>query len=200
MHTQADDAAAILLRDWRDGDRAALDRLMPLVRRELRQIAQRYLKREPKSRDIHPSSLVQEAFLRLLSTPHAGWRNQAHFFAVASKVMRHVLVDHARERWRVKRGVSAVHISLEAVEILSPEQVEQIVAIDLALERLAEVDKRKSLVVQMRFFGGLNVEETATALGVAPNTVIRDWNFARAWLRRELSGAGGSGCGTLAAD
>lgn len=199
MHTQADDVTKPLT-GWRDGDRAALDHLLPLVQRELRQIARRYLKREPKNRDIQPSSLVQEAFVRLLSTPHAGWRNRAHFFAVASKVMRHVLVDHARERWRVKRGVAPVHIPLEAVEILSPEQVEQIVAIDLALERLAKADERKSLVLEMRFFGGFNVEETAAALGVAPNTVIRDWNFARAWLRRELSGAGRSGCGTLASD
>src|SRR5262249_23587674 len=142
----------------------------------------------------------QEAFLRLLSTPQTGWSDRAHFFAVASSVMRHVLVDHAREMRRVKRGLAPVHIPLEAIEILSPEQVEQIVAIDLALERLAKADERKSLVLQMRFFGGFNVEETAAALGVAPNTVIRDWNFARAWLRRELSGAKGSGHGTLAAD
>ena len=114
--------------------------------------------------------------------------------------MRHVLVDYARQRRRVKRGGAAVHIPVEAAVVLSPEQVEQIVAVDLALERLAKVDERKSRVLEMRFFGGLSVEETAEALGVAPNTVIRDWNFARAWLRPELSDARRSGCGTLAPD
>src|SRR5258708_26163031 len=114
--------------------------------------------------------------------------------------MRQALVDSARQRRRVKRGGAAVHIPLDAAVVLSPEQVEQIVAVDLALERLAKVDERKCRVLEMRFFGGLSVEETAEALGVAPHTVIRDWNFARAWLRRELGSTGGSGCGTLAAD
>jgi RNA polymerase sigma factor (TIGR02999 family) len=149
---------------------------------------------------MQPSSLVQETFLRLLPGGDAGWRNRAHFFAVASQVMRHVLVDYARERRRAKRGGAAVHIPIESAVILSADQVEQIVAVDLALQRLAKVDERKSRVLEMRFFGGLSVEETAEVLGVAPNTVIRDWNFARAWLRRELGGARTVECGTLAAD
>src|SRR6266851_8873826 len=185
MHTQAGEITG-LLADWRGGDGAALDRLVPLIRAELHRLARRHLGRERKNHTMQPSSLVQEVFLRLLPGGDAGWRNRAHFFAVASQVMRHVLVDYARQRRRVKRGAAAVHIPIESAVVLSPEQVEQIVAVDLALERLAKVDERKSRVLEMRFFGGLSVEETAEALGVAPNTVIRDWHFARAWLRREL--------------
>ena len=147
---------------------------------------------------MQPSSLVQEAYLRLLPGAEGGWRNRAHFFAVASQVMRHVLVDYARERRRVKRGGGAVHIPMDAAVILSPDQIDEIVAVDLALQRLAETDERKSRVLEMRFFGGLSVEETAEVLGVAPNTVIRDWNFARAWLRRELAGARTDDLGTPA--
>ena len=149
---------------------------------------------------MQPSSLVQEAFLRLLPGVDAGWRDRAHFFAVASQIMRHVLVDYAREKHRTKRGGGAVHIPVDAAVVLSSEQVEELVAVDLALQRLAKSDERKSKVLEMRFFGGLSVEETAEALGVAPNTVIRDWNFARAWLRRELSGDGKSDSGTMATD
>ena len=177
-----------LLADWRKGDRAALDRLIPLVGAELRQLARRHLGHERRDHPMQPSSLVQEAFLRLLPGADAGWRDRAHFFAVASHVMRHVLVDYARARGRVKRGGDAVHIPVDIAVVLSPEQVEEIVAVDLALEHLARTDERKSRVFEMRFFGGLSVEETAAVLGVAPNTVIRDWNFARAWLRRELTG------------
>lgn len=199
MQTQAGDITA-LLAGWREGDRAALDRLLPLIRAELQRLARRHLGRERKNHTMQPSSLVQEAFVRLLPGVDAGWRNRAHFFAVASQVMRHVLVDYARERRRVKRGGAAVHIPVDAAVVLSSEQVEEIVAVDLALERLAKTDERKSRVLEMRFFGGLSVEETAEVLGVAPNTVIRDWNFARAWLRRELGGAGTAECGTLATD
>ena len=195
--SQADEITR-LLAVWREGDRAALDDLFPLIRTELHRLARRHLARERRNHTMQPSSLVQEAFLRLL--PGAGWQNRAHFFAVASQVMRHVLVDYARDRRRVKRGGAAVHISVDAAVVLSPEQVEQIVAVDLALLRLAKSDERKSRVFEMRFFGGLSVEETAEVLGVAPNTVIRDWSFARAWLRRELSGGGTKGCGPMAAN
>jgi RNA polymerase sigma factor (TIGR02999 family) len=187
-----------MLAGWQGGDRAALDRLLPLIHSELHRLARRHLGRERKNHTMQPSSLVQEAFLRLLPGVDARWRNRTHFFAVASQVMRHVLVDYARERRRLKRGGAAVHIPVDSAVVLSPEQVEQIVEIDLALQRLAKVDERKSRVLEMRFFGGLSVEETAEVLGVAPNTVIRDWNFARAWLRRELGGARRSGCGTVA--
>jgi RNA polymerase sigma-70 factor, ECF subfamily len=175
-----------LLAGWRDGDRDALNRLLPLIRTELHRLARRHLGRERKNHTMQPSSLVQEAFLRLLPGADAGWRDRAHFFAAASQVMRHVLVDHARERQRAKRGAAAVHVPVEAAVVLSPDQVEEIVAVDLALQRLAEQDVRKSRVFEMRFFGGMSVEETAEVLRVAPNTVIRDWSFARTWLRREL--------------
>jgi RNA polymerase sigma factor (TIGR02999 family) len=196
MQTRAGDITG-LLAGWREGDRAALDRLLPLIRTELHRLARRHLGRERKNHTMQPSSLVQETFLRLLPGVDAGWRNRAHFFAVASQVMRHVLVDYARERRRVKRGGGAAHIPIDAGVILSSGQVEQIVAVDLALQRLAKVDERKGRVLEMRFFGGLSVEETAEVLGVAPNTVIRDWNFARAWLRRELRGAGTADSGTM---
>jgi RNA polymerase sigma factor (TIGR02999 family) len=188
-----------LLAGWREGDRAALNRVLPLIREELHRLARCHLGHERKNHTMQPSSLVQEAFLRLLPGVDAGWRDRTHFFAVASQVMRHVLVDYARERRRRKRGGGAVHIPVDAAVVLSSDQVEEIVAVDLALQRLAKSDERKSKVLEMRFFGGLSVEETAEALGVAPNTVIRDWNFARAWLRRELSGAGKSDDGTMAA-
>ena len=187
-----------LLAEWRQGDRAAIDRLVPLVRRELSRLARNHIGRMRNSDRMQPSSLVQEAFLRLIPDVEAGWRNRTHFFAAASLVMRHVLVDYARARRSAKRGGAAVHVSIDAAVVLSPEQLDEIVAVDLALERLARTDERKSRVLEMRFFGGLSVEETAEVLGVAPNTVIRDWNFARAWLRRELSGAGISDSGTMA--
>jgi RNA polymerase sigma factor (TIGR02999 family) len=185
-----------MLAGWRAGDRAALDRLLPLIRTELHRLARRHLGRERKDHPMQPSSLVQEAFLRLLPGIDAGWRNRAHFFAVASQVMRHILVDYARERRRVKRGGSAIHIPVDVAAVLSPDQVEEIVGVDLALQRLAQTDESKSKVFEMRFFGGLSVEEAAEVLRVAPNTVIRDWNFARAWLRRELSGVDRGTIGT----
>jgi RNA polymerase sigma factor (TIGR02999 family) len=199
MPNQADDITGLLV-SWREGNRAALETLLPLIQRELNHIARRHLGREGKNQTMQPSSLVQEAFLRLLGRHDVEWQNRAHFFAIAARVMRQVLVDHARQRSRVKRGGEVVHIPLELAAVLSPEQVEEVVAVDLALQRLAAVDERKSKVLEMRLFGGLSLEETAEALGVAPNTVIRDWNFARAWLRRELSTEGSAEHGTPAAD
>lgn len=178
-----------LLASWRDGDATALDRLVPLIRNELQKIARMHVSRERKGGAVQASSLVQETFVRLLPESGAPWNDRAHFFAVASMIMRHVLVDHARQRRRIKRGgTAAVHVPLDAAVILSLEQVDEVVAIDVALSRLTEFDARKSQVFEMRFFGGLSLEETAAALGVAPRTVARDWRFARAWLRRELGG------------
>ena len=148
---------------------------------------------------MQPSSLVQEAFLRLLPEGQAGWHDRSHFFAVASQVMRHVLVDYARQRRCAKRGAAAVHVPLDAAAALSPEQVDEVVAVDIALQRLAGHDERKSRVFELRFFGGLSLEETAEALGVGTRTVVRDWNFARAWLRRELK-QGSADHGPMAAD
>ncbi len=187
-----------LLASWQRGDHTALEQLEPLIRGELIRLARRQLARERNRNSVQPSSLVQETFLRLLPPCNLDWRNRAHFFAVASNVMRRVLVDHARERNRAKRCGTAIHIPADAAVILSSEQLDEIVALDLALERLAQRDVRKSKVFEMRFFGGLSVEETAEALGVAPNTVIRDWDFSRTWLRRELSGDRIMERGTLA--
>jgi RNA polymerase sigma factor (TIGR02999 family) len=172
MRAEADDITGLLV-SWRDGDRGALDTLLPLIQRELDQIARRHLAGERREHSMLPSSLVQEAFLRLLPAHDVDWQSRAHFFAVASGVMRHVLVDYARRRSRAKRRGAAVHISIELAEVLSPGQVEEVVAIDLALLRLAALDERKSKVLEMRLFGELSVEETAEALGVAPNTVTR---------------------------
>ena len=188
-----------LLADWRAGDRTALDRLLPSVERELHRIARHRLGRERKDHPMHASSLVQEALVRLLPEAGTDWTNRAHFFAVATRVMRHVLVDHARQRQSLKRGGGTVHVSLDVQDVLSPEQVEEVVAIDLALVRLAEFDERKSKVFELRFFGGLDIDETAEALGIGARTVVRDWNLARAWLRRELSGES-SGHGPVVAD
>jgi RNA polymerase sigma factor (TIGR02999 family) len=185
-----------LLNRWKDGDASALNEMLPLVRRELDQIARRHLARERKGHTMQPSSLVQEAFLRLLQGVDISWQNRTHFYAVASQVMRRVLVDYARARKRIKRGESPVRVELEAAPALSADQVDLIVGIELALQRLASLDERKSRVFEMRFFGGLEVEETAAALGVSEITVIRDWKFATAWLRREL-GQGVSDNGSL---
>jgi RNA polymerase sigma-70 factor (ECF subfamily) len=185
MEDNADDITG-LLTNLRGGDRTAINRLMPLIQGELHRIARRHLAREKKGHSMRPSSLVQEAFVRFLHGRDMQWQDRAHFLAAASCVMRHVLVDHARQRGRGKRGGAAVHIPIDVAVVLSPDQVEEVVAIDLALQRLAAFDERKSKVLEMRLFGGLSIEETAAALGIGPNTVLRDWNFARAWLRREV--------------
>jgi RNA polymerase sigma factor (TIGR02999 family) len=175
-----------LLERWRDGDEAALENLVPQIRRELHRIARRHLMREQHA-SLEASSLVQEAFVRLLPDPKIDWRNRAHFFAVSSQVMRHVLVDHARARQSEKRGAGALHLELNEAIAVSPGRIENILAIDQALDRLAQADSRKAKVAEMRLFGGLGTEEIAEALSVAPKTVLRDWNFARAWLRRQLT-------------
>lgn len=174
-----------LLAAWRRGDRQALERLGEMVQQELLLIARAYLRRERKDHTLQPSALVNEAYLRLLRQD-ATWHDRIHFFAVAAQVMRRVLVDYARTRRRLKRQGPAAHLNLQEDLIVSPDRIEEVLAIDEALLQLAAIDDRKSRVVEMRFFAGLDVEETAEALGVAPNTVIRDWNYARAWMRKQL--------------
>jgi RNA polymerase sigma factor (TIGR02999 family) len=178
-----------LLGKWRSGDRAALDRLVPLVQSDLLHIARARLARERQHHTLQTSALVNEAYVRLLGQRQMAWQDRAHFFAVAAQVMRHVLVDYAKERHRTKRRGAAIHIEITDELVLALDQLEEVLAIDEALERLAAIDPRKSQVVEMRFFAGLDVKETAEALGVAPNTVIRDWQFARAWLRTQLTSA-----------
>jgi len=199
MHSEAGEITNLLTR-WHRGDEAALEHLAPLIRQELVRLARRKLARDGNRNSLQPSSLVQEVFLRLMPAPDVEWRSRAHFFAVASEVMRRVLVDHARQKSRAKRGGAAIHVPQDEAVMLSAQQLDDVIALDLALEHLAQRDHRKSKVFEMRFFGGLSVEETAAALGVAPNTVIRDWDFARAWLRRELGGKRTAQHGSLAED
>jgi len=189
-----------LLQRWQAGDATAFNELLPMIRSALRRIARHHLGRERRDHTMQPSSLVQEAFVRLIGQSNIEWQNRVHFFAVASHAMRHILVDYARKRLTLKRGKAIVPMTLEVTFEPSVHRVEEVVAIDLALRRLAEIDERKSKVVEMRFFAGLSVEETAEALGVAPNTVSRDWNFARAWLRRELTTQAADECSPLGPD
>jgi RNA polymerase sigma-70 factor, ECF subfamily len=175
-----------LLLDWRNGDQEALTKLMPLVYGELRRLARQYMRRERPGHTLQTSALINEAYLRLVDQDIA-WENRAHFFAISARLMRQILVDHARERNSIKRGGNQFKISLAEAANLGQDQASDIVALDDALKSLAEIDPRQSQIVELRFFGGLTIEETAEVLGVSHTTVERDWNFAKAWLHRELS-------------
>ncbi|HEY3453113.1 MAG TPA: sigma-70 family RNA polymerase sigma factor [Bryobacteraceae bacterium] len=175
-----------LLRDWSRGDKTALDRLTPIVYEELRRIARIHMTREDANHTLQSTALVNEAYLRLFDCARMQWRDRAHFFAMSSQLMRRILIDHARRR-NIKRGGGLKRVTLAAVAGIGVEHETDLIALDDALNALAEIDKRKSDIVEMRFFGGLSVEETAEALGISPITVIRDWNTAKAWLYRELS-------------
>lgn len=175
-----------LLAAWSDGDRSALDKLIPLVERELHQLAHRYLIRERPDHTLQTTALVHEAYLRLVEQRRARFENRTHFFAIAARIMRRILVNHARDRAAEKRGGGVRKVSLDDAAVLSDERAEELVALDEALDTLAELDGRKARVVELRYFGGLTVEETAEVLGVHPNTVTRDWGQAKAFLHREL--------------
>ena len=177
-----------LLLAWGQGDEAALDRLIPLVHAELYRRAKRYMRRERRGHTLQTTALIHETYLRLVDAQQVPWQNRAHFFAIAARLMRRVLVDHARERRYQKRGGDAQRVSLDEGLAIGPGQDEDLVALDEALSALGEVDPRKSRVVELRFFGGLSVEETAEALEVSPETVRRDWRLAKAWLLREMKG------------
>jgi RNA polymerase sigma-70 factor (ECF subfamily) len=179
-----------LLADWRDGNEAARDELIPLVYDELHRLAVHHMARERSGHSLQATALVNEAYLRLVDQRQAQWENRAHFFAVASRMMRRVLVDHARKRHYAKRGGVARQVSLDETMIVSEEKAPDVVALDDALTRLAAIDPRKSQVVELRYFGGLSVEETAKVLRVSPVTVRRDWNTAKAWLYRDIAVAG----------
>lgn len=176
-----------LLVDWGNGDKAALDRLTPLVHEELHRLAHRHMRLERPNHTLQTTALVNEAYVRLVDQRNLHWKNRAHFFSIASKLMRRILVDLARAHSRVKRGGGAVQVSLDEAAIVSRERAAELVALDEALTRLAEIDERKSKVVELRFFGGMSVEETAEALGVSPITVKRDWSTAKAWLYRAIT-------------
>jgi len=176
-----------LLVDWGNGNQAALDRLMPVVYTELRQLAHRYMRRERPGHTMQTTALIHEAYLRLVDQNQVRWQHQAHFFGIAARLMRQILIEHARSRTRAKRGGGVGTISLDEAAIVSQARATALLALDDALERLATIDPRKSQVVELRFFGGLSVEEAAQVLNIAPNTVLRDWRMAKAWLRREIS-------------
>ena len=176
-----------LLVDWGNGNQAALDRLMPVVYTELRQLAHWYMRRERPGHTMQTTALIHEAYLRLVDQNQVRWQHQAHFFGIAARLMRQILIEHARSHTRAKRGGGVGTISLDEAAIVSQARATELLALDDALERLATIDPRKSRVVELRFFGGLSVEEAAIVLNVAPNTVLRDWRLAKAWLHREIS-------------
>jgi RNA polymerase sigma factor (TIGR02999 family) len=175
-----------LLLKWSQGDQLALQRLIPLVHRELHDIARRWAAREDAGHSLQATALVNEAYLRLIDVHDVTWQSRAHFLAVCARVMRHILVDHARARRAGKRGGPLARVTFDDALVVALEPDQHLVALDDALEALAQFDPRKSRVVELRFFGGLSVKETAVILEVSPDTVMRDWKLARAWLQREM--------------
>jgi RNA polymerase sigma-70 factor, ECF subfamily len=182
-----------LLIAWREGDAGALEELMPLVYQELHRLAQRYLGREHRQHTLQTTALVHEAYLRLVNQQEVAWQDRIHFFAVAARVMRRILVDHARARHYQKRGAGARHVALDEALEVSDARAAEVVALDEALESLATFDERKSRLVELRFFGGLSIEETAAVLQVSAGTVMRDWTLAKTWLQREINKRGKDG-------
>lgn len=176
-----------LLRAWAGGDEDALNRLTPRVYRELRRVAGHFMKNERPGNTIQATALVHEAFVKLIETDSVDWNDRAHFFAVAAQIMRRILLDEARKRGAAKRGGNTPKVNLDEVPDLGASRNDQLIALDEALDRLAAVDPRKARVVELRFFAGLSVEETASVLNVSQDTVMRDWRLARAWLLAELS-------------
>lgn len=176
-----------ILHDWRDGDREAPERLMPLIYDEMRRLARIHLAREGGHHTLQPTALVNEAYLRLVDQTRVNWQNRSHFFGIATSMMRRVLIDHARAHATNKRGGGAIRLSIDDVQVPAEQRAASLIALDEALEKLAQMDERKSRVVEMRFFGGLSDEEIAEVLDVSVRTVLRDWKTARLWLYRELS-------------
>lgn len=176
-----------MLRAWSDGDQNALDKLAPIVYDELHRLAGYYMSGERAGHSLQATALVNEAYLRLVDCKRMRWENRAHFFAVSAQLMRRILVDHAR-RHNLKRGGGVEHVALEDSAVVGGGRAENLVALDDAMQALASIDSRKAQVVELRFFGGLSVEETAEVLKVSPVTVMRDWSTARAWLYREMGG------------
>jgi RNA polymerase sigma-70 factor (ECF subfamily) len=177
-----------LLLSWSQGDESALDQLIPLVYPELKRLARRYMGRESPEHTLQTSALINEAYLRLVDQQAVQWQDRAHFLAVAAQVMRHILIDHARSRRYGKRGAGAQHIPLDDVAVVGGQRAAELVALDDALTRLATVDPRKSQIVELRFFGGLTVDETAEVMKLSPITIKREWRSAKAWLQSEISG------------
>lgn len=187
MPSPPDDVTG-LLRAWSRGDEEALGQLMPLVEAELRRLARAFMARERRDHTLQTTALVNEAYLRLVDASHLAWQDRAHFLGIAARLMRRVLVDHARSRGYGKRGGGAQHVALDEASLVTREPDFNLLALDHALEKLTAVDERKSRVIELRFFGGLTVEETAEVLHVSIDTVKRDWRLAKLWLLRELEG------------
>jgi RNA polymerase sigma-70 factor (ECF subfamily) len=175
-----------LLVAWSEGDRAALDELTPLVYEELHRLARKHMNRERQGHTLQTSALVNEAYLRLIDQKNVHWQNRAQFFSIASRLMRRILVDHARSHRYAKRGGDIRRVSLDEAAVVAQEQAAELVALDDALKSLAAIDPRKCQVVELRFFGGMSVEESAEVLGVSAVTVMRDWSTAKAWLQRAM--------------
>jgi RNA polymerase sigma factor (TIGR02999 family) len=186
MSSQPQEVSQLLI-DWSNGDQAALDRLIPLVHDELRKMARRYMARQNPGHTLQTTALINEAFIKLVGQQDKHFQNRAHFFGVAAQAMRHILVDYARSKQYAKRGGDAPVVSLDEALTVSQERAAELVALDDALQELAKVDPRKCQVVELRYFGGLSVEETAEVLKVSEVTVMRDWSMAKSWLHRELS-------------
>jgi RNA polymerase sigma factor (TIGR02999 family) len=178
-----------LLKDWSGGNQAALDKLTPLVYEELHRLAHQYMRREDPGHVLQTSALVNEAYLRLIDQKQMRWQNRAQFFGIAAQLMRRILVDYARKRDNAKRGDGARHLPLDEAMIMVHEQAADVLALDEALNSLTTIDLRQSQMVELRFFGGLSIEETAEVLKVSPGTVMREWTFAKAWLQREMTSA-----------
>jgi len=190
------DDVSELLRAWSDGDQDALDKLTPIVYTELHRLASRYMKGERSGHSLQTTALVNEAYVRLVDYKRMQWQDRAHFFAVSAQLMRRILVDHAR-RHNLKRGGDVAHVSLDEAPSVGGPQETDLVALDRAMDALARVDRRKVQVVEMRFFGGLNIDETAEVLKISPITVKRDWRAAKLWLYREMTGGTPDGLQSL---
>jgi len=178
-----------LLAEWSDGNQSALDELYPLVYEELHRLARRYMSRERKGHTLQTTALINEAYVRLVDQRNVHWANRSHFFAISAQIMRRILIDHARRHAYAKRGGGAHQVSLEEAATITPERGLDLVRLDEALKSLAALDPRRSQVVELRYFGGLNNEEIAGVLKISENTVTRDWNMARAWLYQQLGGS-----------
>lgn len=176
-----------LLMEWSGGDESAFEQLMPLVHDELHRLAHQYMRREGPGHILQTSALINEAYLRLVDQPEIRWENRNHFFGIAARLMRRILVDDARKRNSAKRGGSLIQVPLDDAIGLAHEQAANVTALDEALKTLETIDARQGQIVELRFFGGLSIEETADVLQVSPGTVMRDWTFARAWLRNEMT-------------
>ncbi|OLE54519.1 MAG: RNA polymerase subunit sigma-70 [Acidobacteria bacterium 13_1_20CM_3_53_8] len=176
-----------LLKAWSDGDQSALDKLMPLVYAELHRLARQHMRREKPGHLLQTSALINEAYLRLVDASQVQWQNRAHFFGIAARLMRRILVDDARRRHSDKRGGRMIQVPLDEASSVPQEQAANLVALDDALKSLAAIDPRQSEIVELRFFGGMSIEETAEFLQVSPGTVMSDWTFARAWLKKAVT-------------